>query len=288
MASLSNVTVSNVLALTDGNTAGQAVSNTITPSNLNMWGTLNAARSAPPGTTASVQVLDGSGNLLPDTVVAGNSTGLTSFPIDLSGVSTTTYPSLALQAVFTGPGSGSPPSFSTWSLSYKIGPTPLPNVSFTLTGTKVIGSTGAGAPIYKTTASSTTDSTGTKALSLEWDSYSLAVSGYNIVDACDTPPPYAVLPGASLTKSLFLGTHTSNALLVTVADSSGNPVSGVTVTLSRPGYSGTTTSSSCAAAYFGSLSAASDYSLSLSKAGYTTATYSNVPVSGQSFYAASF
>jgi hypothetical protein len=289
IGSMTNVTVSGGdLSLIGGQTQGQATSTLITPTNLNSWGSLNASPNTPAGTTAVVQVVDSSFNLLPDGVLPGNSTGFSSFPVDLSGVSTSTYPSVALQAKFTNPG-GSPPSFHEWSLTYRTGPTPLPNVSFTLTGAKTIGSTGGGAPIPKTVINASTNGSGTNTQSLEWDSYALSLGSgtYDVVDACDAPP-FALSPGASITKSLYLSTFTTNALLVTVTDNTGAPVSGATVTLARSGYSNSVTSSSCGGAYFGSLTSASDYSVTISKSGYTTTTYNNITVSGHNYYAASF
>jgi hypothetical protein len=266
---------------------GSATSVATTPANLASWGVASSTAVLPSGTTALVQVRDGSGNLIPDSIIPGNSVGFNSFPINLSGVSTSTYPSLELSAAFTSSSNLVTPALSSWTITYQTGPTPIPNVAFTLTGTKTIGSTGAGAPIYKTTINSTTGSTGSVSLPLEWDSYSLALSGYDVQDACGAPP-YALSPGASLNEILTLGTQTSNSMLVSVGDGSGNVVPGATVTLSRTGYSKSVTSSVCGNAYFGSLTSASDYTLTISKTGYTTNTTTGVTVSGHTFYADAF
>jgi hypothetical protein len=205
----------------------------------------------------------------------------------LYNVSTSTYPALALSASLTTGATSTTPSLTGWSLSYQSGPIPFPNIPFSLTGKKTIGSTGGGAPIYKTTVNATTGSTGTDPLTLEWDLYSLSVPSYDIVDAC-TVPPYALLPGASVNEALILSTHSTNALLVSITDSLGDIVSGATVTLARSGFSKTVTSTSCGAAYFGNLSSANDYSITISKTGYTSNTVNNVSVTGQTFYADSF
>lgn len=268
--------------------SGSLTSVTISPSNLSSWGSVNATVTTDGNTGFVLHVLDGSGALLPDSVLPGNSTGFTTFPVSLSGVSTSAYPSLQLSATLSSNNVDETPVLSTWSVSSVSGPTPIPNVPYTLTGTKTIGSTGAGAPIYKTIVSTSSGASGTNSLSLEWDSYSVAVSGYDVVDACDAPP-YALSPGASIHNTLLLGTQTTNSMLVTVTDSSGNLVPGASVTLSRSGYSETVTSSSCGTAYFGNLTASTDYTIGLVKTGYTTNTITGVTVSGgQTFYAASF
>jgi hypothetical protein len=267
--------------------SGSAISTTTAPAYLYSWTTASSTMSTPPGTTALVHVLDGSGNLIPDSVLAGNAAGFTSFPINLSGVSTTTYPALALSASLQTTSSSTSPSLSGWIINYQYGPVPLPNVSFTLTGSKTIGTTGAGAPIYKTTVSSTTGSAGVNPLTLEWDSYALSIPSYDVEDACGAPP-YALAPGTSVPESLILVPDTTNSLLVTVTDASGNVVPGATVTLSRSGYTKTVTGSGCGAAYFGAITAASDYTVVISKTGYTTTTFTGVTVSGNTFYVAAF
>jgi hypothetical protein len=268
--------------------SGTASSLPVAPSNLASWTLVTATTTVPAGGAIILQVVDATGTPLPDTVIPGNSGGLTTFPMDLSSVSTSTYPSLALKATMT---TSSPtnttPSIDKWEIDYTTGPTPLPNVAYTLTGTKTVGSTGGGAPIYKTIISTSTDSGGLSALTLEWDLFTLTVPSYDVVDACKTPP-YSIAPNTSVTELLFLSAPTANRVLVLVADSSGVPVSGASVTLSRSGFTKTVTTSSCGSAYFGSVSSASDYQVSIAKAGYTSNSATAVTISGQTFYEISF
>ena len=263
--------------------SGSAVSGAITPTYLASWVSASTTQSTPGGTTAVLHVVDGGGTPLPDAVLAGNSAGFTG-TVDLSGVSTTTYPTLALRADLTTNATTSTPFIQDWGLSYLRGPVPLGNVPFALTGAKTIGSTGAGAPIYKTTLSPTTDATGTNALSLEWDAYALALSAYDTVDACNAPP-YAITAGASQDTSLYLVAPTANSLLVSVRDSTGAAVPGATVTLSRTGFTSTKTTSACGGAYFGAITSSSAYTITVSKTGYTTDTNAGVNLSGHTFYA---
>ncbi len=257
-------------------------------SHLAAWSTLSVTATKPTNTQVTIQLVDGNGNLVPNTDLPGNLAGFsTASPIDISSLSTTTYPSLAVRATLTTSSNLVTPTVTNWKFVYQSSGVPIANVPFTVTGSKTIGTTGTGAPIYKTVSSNTTDNSGNVSLPLEWDSYSLAVTGYDVLDACGAPP-YALSAGASLTESLTLGSHTSNSLLVNVTDGSGNVVPGATVTVSRSGYNNSGTASSCGNVYFGGLTSATDYTIVISKTGYTTTTTNNVKVSGQTFYGAAF
>jgi len=182
--------------------SGQASSISFAPQYLVSWTSASSSASLPLGTGALLFIEDGSGNLLSDAVLPGNSSGF-SGTVNLSSISTTTYPALALRAVLTSSDPNVTPSLAQWELGYTAGPIPLSDVSFTLTGTKTIGSTGGGASLYKTIVATTTDSTGVRALPLEWDLYQLSVSGYSIIS--ESPEsPYELSPGASLTADLIL------------------------------------------------------------------------------------
>lgn len=288
VAAMTNAAVSGgTLALTNGAggyaLSGSAVSVQTAPTYLYAWKTATSTISAPAGTSVLVHVVDGNGNALPDAVLPGNSAGFAG-SIDLSAVSTSTYPSLALSANLSTNSTTTTPLLDAWTLTYQRGPVPLPNVPFTLTGAKTIGSTGGGAPIYKTTVNTSTDATGVKALALEWDSYLLSLSGYDVVDACNAPP-YALSPGTSRSGSLYMASSTGNSLLVTGRDVAGTAVPGATATLSRTGYTQTVLTSSCGGAYFGNLASANDYTLVVSKPGYTTDTTPNLSITGHAFFA---
>lgn len=266
---------------------GSAVSTTVTPTSLSEWTSIDATLSTSAFTTAKVQVLDGSGALISDTELPGNSAGFTTFPISLTGVSTTTHTALALRATLTSSDPLMTPEVRDWTLTYKTPKAPLPNIAFGLRGAKTVGSTGAGAAIYKTTIASTTSASGSRTLSLEWDAYELTLTGYDIIDACNAPH-YALSPGVATDSSLTLGADTAHMILVSVKDAAGAAVPGADVTLSRGAFSQSVTASSCGAAYFGGLTTASDYTVQITKSGYSTETFTNVTVSGSTFYVASF
>lgn len=184
--------------------SGDARSTTTAPTYLAQWTSASATRNVPADTTAIVRVTDSGGLLLPDSVLPGNSTGFSTFPIDLTSVSTTTYPSLALSASLSSPLGLSTSEVLDWTLAFEEGPIPVPNVPFTLTGAKQKGTTGAGIAIYKTITTTTTDSTGSRLLPLEWDVYTLSgVTGYTVASS-SVASPYTLSPGTAFDVSLFL------------------------------------------------------------------------------------
>ncbi len=161
------------------------------------------------------------------------------------------------------------------------GPTPLPNISMNVRGTKTIGSTSGGTPIYKMTASGTTDSGGSWLIpSVEWDAYVVTLptgSSYAVSEQC--PSTATVAPGADASVSLTLRSATAHSLRV-IVEAGGAPLPGATIAVTgQPSQP----SSTCGQAFFPSLSAGT-YTVQVSKAGYQPATDANVQVSGQSVF----
>ena len=282
--------VGGVLKLVMPATSGSALSVPISPSLLHSWGTLSAGISAASGSSVLVRIYDGSGVLVPDNVLSGNAAGFSTFPVDLSDISTTTYPTLAIGANLTTTASSIVPKVLKWSLGYTTGPTPLPNVSFTLTGTKTIGSTGTGTTLPKNKIPVITNVDGKQVLSLEWDAYSIsALTGYDIENACPIPP-YTLAPNSTNFATLTLVPQTTNRLYAVVQDVNGTPVPGATVVLAstKASYTKTQTSSACGGVYFGGLTSETDYTITISKSGYTTTPFTGISIAGQTLYPVSF
>ncbi|MBU1292640.1 carboxypeptidase-like regulatory domain-containing protein [Patescibacteria group bacterium] len=184
--------------------SGSARSTTTTPAYLSAWTNVSGALTADTGTTVRVHVGDADGVLIPDAVLSGNATGFSAFPISLSTVSTSTYPSLTLVTELTTNNASSTPEILEWGFVYDEGPIPVPDVPFTLTGAKKKGTTGEGAAIYKTIVSTTTDATGARYIPIEWDVYTLSeVTGYT-VSSSSVASPYTLTPGVPFDVSLFL------------------------------------------------------------------------------------
>ncbi len=181
---------------------GSAAGVSVAPSYLASWKSASSTASLPAGTAARVSIGNGSGTLLPEAVLPGNTVGFTG-TIDLSSISTTTYPALTLLATLTSSDPNASPMILEWGIGYEAGPTPLPNVSVGLVGAKTIGSTALGASLYKTEIASTTGAAAKYESQLEWDLYTLTLTGYDIVSE-SSESPYELLPGTTVDASLIL------------------------------------------------------------------------------------
>ena len=273
---------------------GFAYSATTSPAYLNSWTEISWIDNKPASTNIRYKVYDTSGTspvIISNTDVPGNSSGLTTSPIDISTLSTTTYPSLQVAGFLTSSDSLATPTISEWKIKYLEGPIPLPNLAFTMTGSKTIGTDGEGSPIYKYLQNLQTDGTATLAISsLEWDTYEITIDNDTLVldigESCQ-PQAFSISPGTSVTTNLYFVPQTSNSLLVAVKNSLGTLLEGASVRLYKTGTDITQTSSSCGQTHFagipsGTVSGGSAYSIDLSLAGYTNTTITDVEVSGAS------
>lgn len=297
IATSSNVDItSGTVRLTLPNVWGAVQSEYIAPLYLAGWKRFEWGDSTPGLTTIRYHVYypGYSGvDLVPDTDLPGNSAGFDTSPVDISGLSTTTYPSLRLGAELETTELDTAPAISDWRVLFDQGPTPLSDIEFTLRGTKVIGEDASSQPIYKYSETHSSGSTArVSGLSLEWDTYTLTVDGtsegYDIAESCE-PQPRALTPGATMLTRLYFAPHTLNSLLVDVRGSGGALLSGATVTLSRDTYSETHTTGTCGQVFFSGLSSgtiASDntYSLQVIAGGYTAFNSNQIEVSGASRY----
>ncbi len=295
-ASTSNVTIAGgIVALTE--TAGEYpfegtfFSNVVSTSTLVAWKTLSWDANTPSGTALYIQLYDSSGTtLVSDSQLPGNSGGFTMSPINVSGVSTSTYPGLVVRGRLTTGNASTTPSVDAWRLSYDSGPHPLPNVSFTLRGAKTIGTTAGGALIYKYDSTHSSGASGSLLIqNLEWDAYTVIVpdtSGYDISSAC-APQPETLTPNSAQTTRIILSPQTTNSLLVDVKTSAGVVIPNASVRLTRGGFDVTRTSDTCGNAFWSSLSAGSvgggnAYTIEASASGYQTFNSTEVNVSGTS------
>lgn len=258
--------------------SGTARSIPFSPGSLTGWGILSADISTPPGTAVLVRVGDTAGNPLPDTALPGNSAGFATFPVSLTGIATSSYPGLTLLAELTSNATTTTPSLLDWSLSHTSGPTLLPNVAFTLTGTKTIGSDASSTPIYKTIVNDTTGTSGQKTESLEWDSYSLSLGATSLIESCPAAP-YSLAPATATTTALLVGTPSTNTLPILVENTASSTIGNAKVVLTTNGYAATVPTSPCGLAYFNNL-AAGTYTAVVSAPGHATTTVSSLNVSG--------
>jgi hypothetical protein len=284
--------VGGVAQLVAPSLSGLAQSLFSSPVYLAGWKSVEWDDTVPADTTIVYQVyFAGLGfELVPDEALPGNSTGFTSSPVDISGLSTTTYPSLSLGATFTTTDPDVTPELDSWRIIYDEGPVPLPNLTFTLRGNKTIGEDAGDLPIYKfLQAYDSGASAIVSDLALEWDTYTISVDGsgegYDVAESCSSQPQ-AVAPGETVHTRLYFAPHTPHSLLVKVR-ASGAELEGALVSLTRGAFEVAETSSSCGQVFFPGLSegtvAGDDaYTIIVSAPGFEVFTSDVVDVSGSS------
>lgn len=181
---------------------GEFYSVDITPPYIDTWGSFTWSSTTPPGTTLLLRGYYREGPtliLLPESLLPGNAVGFTTAPVSLAAVATSTYPTLALGATLTTADTSITPQVFDWRIDYGGGPTPLPDISFTITGSKTIGTNSSGVSIPKYSATAATDGTSMFATTtLEWDSYNVTfASGGYTVSTTSEPFPFSLSPGQS-------------------------------------------------------------------------------------------
>ncbi len=298
VATTSNTIVDNGAIHLTGNNQyppeGQLRSVFIIPTSLERWGVASWSDETPPQTDVIYRMYynsAGTPELLPDVVLSGNSGGFSDSPINLAGISTTTYPSLSMHGTLTTLVPGQTPSIQSWQVTALSGSQPLANISFAMRGNKTIGSDGGGLPIYKYNQTLTTNAGGTLSLSgMEEDTYTITVygvsTGYDISESCN-PQPVPLPPGGSVSTHIIFAAHTVNSFLVDVRNNAGAMIGNASVRLYRAPYDTTQTSSGCGQTFFSGLSSGTigggnAYSIDVSASGYQPYTSTSVEVSGAS------
>ncbi len=288
---LSTKTVQTIKYIEEKTREGQlsyenSISDPITPTNLVLWNELNWVNSSS-SISASYQFLYLSSSdwiLIPDDnlTIGGvkNSEGFSNPPIDISQLDPFKYSSIKLKANFS-----DIDATSTWQVGYFSSDTstPIPNISFSMQGAKTLGLDSDGDPIYKYKNNFSTDSSGQKIISdLEWDTYKITINGsatgYDIANS-SPPQPVDINPNINQTTILKLANHSSNSLLVTVKDSGGQPLIGVSVHLYKSDYDKSKMTTSSGQSFFNSL-VIDVYNLEVILSGYQDWT-EQVDISGQ-------
>lgn len=115
---------------------------------------------------------------------------------------------------------------------------PIPNVTFGLSGTKLIGTN---PDVLKYSQLFTSDSGGLQPISsLEWDTYTVNNSDANYdISGLIPLSPITILPGTSNNLSMIMVSKKPSALLVTVQDDAGNPINDASVQLISGGFNQT-------------------------------------------------
>ena len=285
-----NVTVSGgavVLTGAPGTYAGNGSlqSTAVAPAIITMWNSGSFETALPSNTEIRAQVYTVAGTstyaLVSDTDLPGNSAGFTTSPIDISTLNPATHPSLAVGAILSSSDAMVTPELLSWELSYTISEPPIANVPFTLTSQKSIGTGADASPVPKFENAYTTDGSGERDIpDLEWGTYNLSLDtiSYDIAEACPFLP-LTLSPGGNVSLKLTLAPDVARSLLVEVEDVSGTPVAGAEIQLTRTGVNETLSTSACGQSFFNDrLPSAIDYTLEISKSGYTTEILTDVAI----------
>jgi hypothetical protein len=278
------------------NSPGFAESVTIVPTNIKEWKEFSWTDDEPVNTEVLYQIWYETGGEfvpIPNTDLPGNSSGFSISPVDVTALSTTTYPTVRIHSTLISTNQNETPKVDTYTLTYMEDEAPLPNISFSMRGNKTIGADGGGAPIYKYNQTLTTDSLATRALTnMEEDTYTITVNGasigYDIAESC-LPQSRALAPNTNMTTNLFLAPHTAHSLLIDVKDNGGAMIPNATVRLYRlPSYDTSQVTETCGQRFFSGLSegtvgGGNAYSIDVSAAGHQAYTSSgDVEASGAS------
>lgn len=149
----------------------------------------------------------------------------------------------------------------------------VPNIDFSLTGTKLIGTPSV---LKYPTENFSTDSSGEETISnLEWDTYHLLLDTITYDLAGSTSlPSFTINPGEDKNLQMVVVPHLDNALLVSVEDSLGNPIDGADVQLQKDEFNQNKTTNSLPCSTPGQVFwnglVGGTYTLTVSKTGYTT------------------
>jgi len=205
--------------------SGYLISNAIAPLNLLSWNEFSWSDNESVDTQINYQVLYATSTewfLIPNGVLSGNSGGFNISPVNLSGISTSTYSNLKLKGNFSTNSTSTTPILYDWQVSWLTNDsTPIPNIQFGLRGSKIIGTDINETPVYKYAENHISGGDGKKTISgLEWDSYIFSVdkliTGLDISETNPAPQPINLAPNSSQTVFLFLSAD--NGLLLKIKD----------------------------------------------------------------------
>jgi type II secretory pathway pseudopilin PulG len=251
--------------------SGSARSTPFTPANIDTWRFFLASTTMPTNTDVRFRLWYDNGGtmaLLPESALVGNATGFASTSVDLSPLATSTYHTLAVEALLTTTDPAATPHIKEWRIGAVQQPTPVAT-NITLTGTKTIGADASLAPIPKYQHTHTTDAAGTWATTtMEWDAYTATAAGYVVTHGCPALP-IALDPDTSLHQTLFLAPASTHALSVTMQDTFGMPLLNGAVTVLETGE--THPSNACGVTHF-TLPSAGTYTVIGMHGGYAATT----------------
>lgn len=268
-------------------TSGNLSSVEIAPGSLIEWDEFSFEDAELEDTDLKYQIYfatSGGWALIPEDDLTGNTVGFDSSPVNLSGLSATTYDRLRLKAKFSTNSTSSTPSLFAWQASWRtLNPTPIAQVNFQIRGEKIIGLDAQEQPVYKYSQNFASDFQGNRDIaSLEADNYTFSLVAPTSLDLISTDPepqPVALPPDSAVLTKLYL--RAENSLLVTVENfETLEPVFSASIRLSNGllEYDQTQNTDNNGQTYFIPLDSAA-YNLEVQAAGFL-ATTSQASVSG--------
>lgn len=266
---------------------GEAYLEQMIPASLDRWESVVVIGDRPVSTDFRVQLYTGTTSaysLVDDDDLPGNAAGFTTNIIDLSGLDVGTYPDLTVFLELESSDPNETPEIAEVITYYRTGETTRANVNFDVEGNKVIGEELDLTPIKKVAFSTSTDGSGERTLGdIEFDSYSFDnTDGLTLVRSCPNLP-LAHMAGATSTLEMVLGSGVANSLRVFVSSGSGDPLPGVTVDISRTGFSDSAETDACGQVFFSSgVTANNDYVIDASRNGYNSYQIDPYDLSGNS------
>lgn len=276
-----------VLAETAGvyDATGSVTLGPITPSPLLAWEGIRLDGDIPAGTSYTAQLYSGVApgpyTLIPEADLPGNTTGFSADTIDISALDPAAYPTIFVQLTLTTTDTNVTPEINHLSVFSQATRTAEPSVSFSIRGNKLLGTTDVGGSIYKFNTTTNTDAAGEERLvDLEYDTYTLDFTGYDIATAC---PGHATVhhAGVDTDAQYWLQPNAADTLRVVVEDAAGAPLPGIDVTLRRAGFNQSLVTNTCGQVFFNSgVGAHNDYEITVAGQGFDTETVVDFTIDG--------
>ena len=264
--------------------SGDAWLTPMTPATIEHWGVVAFNPVRPNQTDIRIQFYTSTdtSDIIDDSILPNNSTGFTGPYIDLQSLRGVAYPTIVPRIILSTANTSLTPTLDELVISYADSVTPFANGDFTVRGSKSIGTRLDASVVPKLLISTSTNGSGQRTLSnIEWDEYTVMVTGKAISEACPGNP-FSLAPDSTLGLTLMTVNSTPHNARIEVVDATGQAVIGATVRLSRTGYNSIISTGWCGQSFFGGLTQAGDYSLEVVAPGYITSVTDPFSVSGTS------
>jgi prepilin-type N-terminal cleavage/methylation domain-containing protein len=265
---------------------GSLMLTAVAPASLAHWEYIVLDAAVPTDTTVRYRFYTSTStaDVIPDSVLPGNSAGFTNRVVNLRALDATTYPAIVLGFELTTSDTAKTPELDQVTIVYAETVSLAATQAFTLVGQKTIGTNASSIPVPKTRLATSTDGVGQRTFSaLEWDTYQLELpAGVAIRESCPALP-FSLIPNTTATITAQIGVIGGHSLLVTVTDSAGEVLPATAVVLQHSGSTiATATTTGCGQVYFPGLPSQLDYRLELTHPDAGTVVVDPVPVADAS------